>query len=236
MDTATTAGIDPLAVGDLAPPPSSLTPEWMRLPEGWLEAAGRTADAMAVPSDGWDRPAARVPSQRKQRKQSKRAAEPKAVAISTMVSGDGRLAQQKSTETALPLSLLGAAAAAILGTWAWYQGVLRLDQQMPWAPVFIGVFVSWIIRLGVPKRDGARIGAAVIIVLTSVLGGISAILRFGEITAFTTRNLSWSAFPPPANPIRMIIDVHTVATKRPLEAVMAIGGLILCGVMTSHEL
>lgn len=229
-------GIDPLRAGEMAPPPPSLTPEWMHLPSGWLEAAGRTGVADHVPSDGWDRPAARPLSRRKQKRLERNAAEPAAVAISTMVSGDGRLAKEKSTSTEAPVSLLMAVMGGVLGSWAWYQGVLRLDHQLPWAPIFIGVVVSWVIRLGVPKRDGARITVAVLVVLISALSTISAILRFGDITPFTTRNLSWTRLPTPVNPIQMIVDVHSVATKRPVEAVMAIGALILCGVLTSHEI
>ena len=38
------------------------------------------------------------------------------------------------------------------------------------------------------------------------------------------------------HPLQMVVDVHGQATSNPLPAVLAIGALIACGILTSHEL
>lgn len=232
-----TTGLDPLTrEGELPPPPKSLTPEWMHLPDGWLAAAGRTADStVAAANDDWDRPAAKVPSARKAKRNAKRP-EDAAVAISTMVSGDGSLGETKSEGTAMPLSLAAGMAVAALFSWAWYQGVLRTEVEMAWVPIFMGILVSWTMRLGVRRSDGIRITFSVLTVLIASMSTMSALGRFGEINAFRTRNLSWLKFPGPVQPMQMISDVHQQATENALPAVMVIVGLIICGVLTSKEL
>lgn len=234
MDGVT--GIDPLARdGEFLPPPAaSSNPEWMHIPQEWLSAAGRTDEPEAV-SDSWDRPDKRKLTPRQQNKLDKRLDATAGTAISTIVNGDGALPSKRQEGPSIVASLGGALLVAFIGSWGWYQGVLRLRAQMPWAPIFIGVLVAWALRLGVRNRDGIRIGFGVVIVLYSSLSVISSVARFGELTAFRASKVSLLKLPFIANPFQLIGDFHERATQTPLIAVMVLVGLVACGVIASHE-
>ena len=234
MDGVT--GIDPLERdGEYLPPPKATSnPEWMHIPQEWLSAAGRT-DEPEVVSDSWDRPDARKLTPRQQNKLDKRLDATAGTAISTIVNGDGALPSKRREGPSILASLGGAFLVGLIASWAWYQGVVHLQAQMPWAPIFIGVLVAWTLRLGVRNRDGIRIGVGVIIVLYSAFSVVSSLARFGELTALRASKVSLLKLPFVANPFQLISDFHQSATKTPLIAIMVMVGLVACGVIASHE-
>ena len=238
MDGVTS--IDPLERnGELLPPPmGSVTPEWMHVPDGWLAAAGRTAEPEAI-SDAWDRPDRRKLSARKQAKLDKRLqekADAAGTAISTIVNGDGALPKRQREGPSVLLSGGAALVVGVFTSWAWFQGVIHLRAQMPWAPVFIGVLVAWTLRLGVRNRDGVRIGLGVLIVLVSSLSVLSAVARFGELSAFRASKVGFTKLPTFDNPFVLISDFHQIGQQDPVAALMVLVGLVACGVIASKEI
>jgi hypothetical protein len=167
------------------------------------------------------------PTERQRRKATKAARRSgvSATAIEnlTMVV-DSRSLQQKYREIPFIVPLVPAFLLSIGCSWAWMQGVIRLQGEMPWVPIFIGVLAGWVMRLGARKSDGGRIISAVVVTTFATLLGESTLERMRPFTASSRNLIEWGTLPAFDSPIVMVNLFH-----KSMEEGFLIGGLMILG-------
>jgi hypothetical protein len=185
----------------------------------------------------------RAPSERDQRRARRRAerlgiASGPANAMS-MVIDPKALKSKQHRDVPFLLPLIPSVIIAIIGTYGWFQGEIRLGGQIPWVPIFIGVAVGWMMKVGSTSRDFGRIGSAVIITGASMLIGESSLEKVrngGKILRVTQDLLQWQAKPAVGNPIEMIQLFHDSFARSLLIGFVLMLGPIIAGAVASLDL
>ncbi len=152
----------------------------------------------------------------------------------SMVFDPGKIRTEPHRETLFVIPLIPASIVAALMTYLWFQGSIRLGGAMPWAPMFIGISVAWIMKLGTMRRDFGRIGASVFVTVVATLAGASS-LQAQEPFSLARLRLDWGTVPQIVDPIEMIKMFHQVFSKSPLIGTVMLIGPIIAGIVSSIE-
>jgi hypothetical protein len=136
-------------------------------------------------------------------------------------------------DTPFLLPLIPALILACATTYLWYQGAARLSHSMPFIPIFIGLLIGGIMRLGTRTVDFARILFAVVLTAGATLAGNSAIIDHGPLNRYLARTIEWGKYPNP-DPLTLLSDYHGIATGSLGTAGVMFTGVIIAAALTSR--
>jgi hypothetical protein len=140
---------------------------------------------------------------------------------------DTRVPGKSQTDIAFVVPLVPAMVVATASTFLWFQAGVRLENTVIVAPIFIGLMVGGIMRMGTKSLDFARIIFAVILTSFATLVGHSWIVRHPKGSY-----LSWSEFPALLN-TDPLSTFMTAADRSLGEATVMFFGLVAAAVVSS---
>jgi hypothetical protein len=140
---------------------------------------------------------------------------------------DTRVPGKAQTDIAFIVPLVPAMFVAAGSTYLWFQASARIGDPLIVVPIFIGLMVGGIMRMGTKSLDFARIIFAVILTTFAMLVGYSWVMGHAKGSA-----ISWSDTPPLLNTDPLSTFMNT-ADRSLGEATVMFFGLIAAAVIAS---